>query len=179
MNIFILDDIPRMAAKYHCDIHVNKMILETTQMLSTCLRLNGADDEWMIERGITTKAGTPYKKTHQHHPAVKWASETRDNFDWLSDLGYWLLIEYHFRYDKTHGCEKPLMNIIRLDINQSHLIKEGEMTDFAQCMPDEYKVKGDAVAAYRDFYINDKAGFAKWKHSTPQPDWWPHEEVVA
>ena len=26
-----------------------------------------------------------------------------------------------------------------------------------QCMPDEYKVSGDSVAAYRNYYINEKA----------------------
>jgi len=26
-----------------------------------------------------------------------------------------------------------------------------------QCMPDEYKVENDSVAAYRNYYINEKA----------------------
>ena len=35
MNIFILDKNPKIAAEYHCDKHVVKMILESAQMLST------------------------------------------------------------------------------------------------------------------------------------------------
>ena len=35
MNIFILDQIPKKAAEYHCDKHVVKMILESAQMKST------------------------------------------------------------------------------------------------------------------------------------------------
>ena len=33
MNIFILDKNPKKAAEYHCDKHVIKMILETSQLL--------------------------------------------------------------------------------------------------------------------------------------------------
>ena len=35
MNIFVLDKTPEMSAKYHCDKHVVKMILESGQMLCT------------------------------------------------------------------------------------------------------------------------------------------------
>ena len=48
----------------------------------------------------------------------------------------------------------------------------GEPTwvDPPQCMPDEYK--GDcAVKAYRDYYVGEKARFAKWKVSGA-PWWW-------
>ena len=33
MNIFLLDKDPKIAAQYHCDKHVVKMILESAQML--------------------------------------------------------------------------------------------------------------------------------------------------
>jgi gamma-glutamyltranspeptidase len=43
-----------------------------------------------------------------------------------------------------------------------------DMVDPPQCMPDQYKVPDDAVKAYRDYYIGEKAGFAKWAYcSTP------------
>ena len=32
------------------------------------------------------------------------------------------------------------------------------MTEFAQAMPDKYKVPGDAVKAYRNFYLGEKWG---------------------
>jgi hypothetical protein len=35
MNIFYLDKDPKIAAQFHCDKHVVKMIIETAQMLST------------------------------------------------------------------------------------------------------------------------------------------------
>ena len=45
MNIFYLDSDPRIAAKYHCDKHVVKMILESGQMLSTAHRVVDKSDD--------------------------------------------------------------------------------------------------------------------------------------
>ena len=38
MNIFFLDEDPKMCAQAHCDKHVVKMILEYEQMKSTAHR---------------------------------------------------------------------------------------------------------------------------------------------
>ena len=43
MNIFYLHSHPLVAAHYHCDKHVPKMILESAQMLSIVARSNGFD----------------------------------------------------------------------------------------------------------------------------------------
>jgi len=37
-------------------------------------------------------------------------------------------------------------------------------------MPEQYKVPGDSVAAYRAYYIGDKARFSKWTKRNP-PEW--------
>lgn len=39
MDIFRLDNDPTVCAKYHCDKHVVKMILEYAQILSTAHRV--------------------------------------------------------------------------------------------------------------------------------------------
>lgn len=49
-------------------------------------------------------------------------------------------------------------------------IEDRGLTPFAQAMPEEYRVPGDAVAAYRAFYIGAKSHFAAWK-KRPAPDW--------
>ena len=47
------------------------------------------------------------------------------------------------------------------------LIKSKGLQEHPQCMPDQYKVQGNAVEAYRNYYIGEKA-FAKWtKRGTP------------
>ena len=53
MNIFILDRDVTMCARYHCDQHVVKMILESVQLLCTALNKKGFD--------------TPYRSTHIRH----------------------------------------------------------------------------------------------------------------
>ena len=41
MNIFYLDSSPVLAAQMQCDKHVVKMVLESTQMLTTACGLHG------------------------------------------------------------------------------------------------------------------------------------------
>ena len=48
-------------------------------------------------------------------------------------------------------------------------IPKGELTKFAQAMPEEYKV-GDAVESYRNYYRGAKSGFANWK-MRDIPEW--------
>ena len=51
MNIFYLDKDPVKAAKYSCDKHVVKMILESAQMLCTAHRVQ--DGEMVIGKSAT------------------------------------------------------------------------------------------------------------------------------
>jgi hypothetical protein len=46
-----------------------------------------------------------------------------------------------------------------------------DITPFAQAMPDKYKVTGDAVRAYRAYYVGEKSKFAKWS-CNPCPFWY-------
>jgi hypothetical protein len=68
MNIFVLDIDPAIAASYHCDQHLHRMILESAQMLST----------WAYK--YFPKAHPYiYKPTHTNHPCTKWIDEATDN----------------------------------------------------------------------------------------------------
>ena len=146
MNIFVLDESPRVAAMAHCDKHVIKMVLESAQMLSTVL-------------------GGPYKPTHKNHPCTKWVAESRQNAAWLGQLMYWLNEEYKWRFDKEddhlayYKCGYLINTLDQLpDIGQ---------TPFAQAMPDECK-HNDAVQAYRTYYRTKH--FAEWRKGAPT--WW-------
>ena len=156
MNIFILDTDIETCAQYHCDQHVVKMILESVQMLCTALN----------KQGFTT----PYKSTHIKHPCVLWVEESFGNFLWLKDLALALNTEYRFRYerDTDHKSISVLNEITNC------IYEDRGLTEFAQAMPDKYKVPGDAVKAYRQFYLGEKMQFAKWtKRSVPN---WVHQE---
>lgn len=151
MNIFILDQDINQCAQYHCDQHVVKMILESVQMLCTALNKKGFS--------------TPYRSTHIHHPCVLWVEQSFDNFIWLQDLAIALNREYRFRFAKE-GDHQSIR--VLADIADYAYSKQG-VTEFAQAMPGKYKVTGDAVKAYRQFYIGEKLAFAKWtKRSAPE-----------
>jgi len=153
MNIFVLDHDITSCARYHCDRHVGKMILESVQML--CTALNG--------KGFST----PYRSTHARHPCVLWVGESYDNFLWLSDLARALNEEYRFRYRKNRDhASIAVLN----DISGCRFQSAG-LTEFAQAMPDCYKVPGDPVTAYRAFYRGEKSAFAQWT-GRPAPPWW-------
>ncbi|HMA62533.1 MAG TPA: pyrimidine dimer DNA glycosylase/endonuclease V [bacterium] len=152
MNIFVLDNDIKKCAQYHCDQHVVKMILESTQIMCTALNLKGFK--------------TPYRSTHTKHPCVKWVGESYSNFEWLGNLTKALNDEYKFRYEKQkdHKSISVVMEI------QKYNYQDKGLTEFAQAMPDEYKVPGDPVQAYRNFYNYDKSRFATWK-KRGKPPW--------
>jgi hypothetical protein len=152
MNIFVLDLNPELAAKYHCDRHVIKMILETAQLLSTA--------HWK------TGGTAPYKATHASHPCAKWARESIENYSWLCVLGLELCKEYTKRYGKVHKTQSVLE---WLSTNVPNLPKK-PLTPFAIAMTPDYVVEGDVVASYRNYYKGAKTSFATWK--TQSPPWW-------
>jgi len=154
MNIFVLDENPRVAAQYHCDKHVVKMVLETAQILCTVLHKNGLE--------------VPYKATHLNHPCTLWAGESQDNFLWTKQLGVELGKEYTRRYNKVH---KSALVIDSLEIPVT--MPNIGLTKFAQAMPEEY-YNNDTVAAYREYYKKDKVSIAKWKDGLV-PFWWKNE----
>ena len=145
MNIIILDEDIETCARYHCDRQVGKMILESTQILCTALNKKGFE--------------TPYRSTHINHPCVLWAEESADIFRWLVQPAYALNDEFCYRYDRSR--DHASINVLR-EIEYMKLPGRG-LTPFAQAMPEQYRVPGDPVSAYRAFYLGDKAEFATWK----------------
>lgn len=142
MNIFFLHWNPRIAAQYHCDKHVVKMIIETAQMLYSA--------HWVLSP--TKLQENAYKLAHKNHPCSVWVRESLTNYLWLCSLGWWLCKEYTFRYGKTHKTEQHILWLFQ---NPPEEIPYLVMTQPAQAMPLEYK-ENDPIEAYRKFYIESK-----------------------
>ena len=149
MNIFVLDSNPVTAAIQQLDKHVVKMPLESAQMLCSALIAHGVED-------------TPYKKAHPKHPCTLWAAQTRTNFLWLVKHGISLSEEYTRRYGKRHKSQ----DVIEWCVTQADAIPAGELTTFAQAMPEQYR-NPDAVTAYRQYYMGEKRDIATWKQNRP------------
>lgn len=167
MNIFMLFAKPKKCAQMHCDKHVVKMILEYAQILCTTHR---------IIDNIDDTNTTYYKKAHINHPSVKWARQTKGNYIWLYYLFKHLCKEYTYRYEKIHMCDMKLRIILKTP--PKHINNSMKITELPQCMPDECKKTGNPIVAYRNYYVKEKAYFAKWK-KRDIPDWFIYPEKLA
>lgn len=158
MNIFVVDEDPDMAARDLCDRHNVKMITESAQMLCSAFR-----NKQVFEG--------QYRSSHFNHPCTIWARTTPGNYTWLVEHGLALGREYTRRYHREHKS----VSVIQQAFKHMHLIEFARntscLTDFAQAMPDECKVVGDAVSAYRNYYLAYKRDIATWWYSD-QPAWW-------
>lgn len=145
MNIFFTDKSPIKSAKYLDTKRVNKMILESCQMLSTAVIQNGGN-------GI-------YKSTHKNHPSTLWASKSLDNWMWLWNHMIALSLEYKKRRGKIH---KSFLSFIKSDIKQQAMLnipKKG-LTKKPNCAANQsfnvdYKHIADVYTAYK-LYLNDR-----------------------
>lgn len=160
MNIFYLAEGPWECARYHCDKHVLKMILEYAQLMSTAHRILDAD---RLSPGFDEVL---YKTTHKNHPSAVWVRQSKENYLWLHELWVALCQEYGWRYGKVHATYTRLKDHIgSVPLN----IPAGEFTPPPQAMPDEYK-RDDTVEAYRAYYRGGKTALLVYKNSNT-PGW--------
>jgi hypothetical protein len=157
MNIFYLDKDPVIAAQMMCDKHVVKMILESAQLLSTAHRVLDGD--------VYADSVGLYKTAHKNHPSTIWTRASVHNYMWLYNHMISLMQEYTCRYGKHHASERLVAPLRKTPTT----IPVVDFSDPPQCMPDYCKTE-DTVSAYRYYYINEKASFAKWKNAKI-PEW--------
>jgi len=143
MNIFVLSKSRKKCAKYHCNAHVVKMILEYAQILCSAIWSTGIE--------------APYKKTHMNHPCSIWTRQSKKNWKWLHGLAILLCEEYTYRYEKIHKTESIIRSLTCPEI------ENGPFTNPPQAMPDYCKVENDPVQAYRNYYNKEKTHILKWK----------------
>lgn len=185
MNIFVLDENPRVAAKYMCDKHVVKMVTESAQMLSTVHRILDGSAELRPSKSGKKKLmywklpdereNVLYRVAHQNHPCTIWAAGGIENYQWLVNHYQALAEEYTKRYGKMHKAFWK--NNIGLHLSQPPFnIQNVYRTPFAIAMKKfpQCIVHGDAVKSYRNYYIMEKSRFAKWKIGGP-PEWFTHK----
>lgn len=161
MNIFYLDQDIGACARAHMDDHVVKMTLETAQVLCTALHLNDEGN---------TLDDIPYRPTHCSHPCVTWAAESRSNVDWLLDFGLALCEEYTYRYDKTHACERKVIDWM-IETSPQRIVPDRGMTERPLATDERYKIHDDPVTCYRHYYVHEKRNLASWT-GREVPTWW-------
>lgn len=178
MNIFALDEDPYVAAKWHCDKHVPKMIVESAQMLSTAHRmLDGVSETRLSKSGkrVVKYWNHPldnvlYKAVHMNHPCTIWTRETSANYEWHFQLFVALCREFRKRYGKMHLTQQKLMDVLS---HRPHTIKHAPRTPFPLAMKSEPQCinENDRIQSYRDFYQTKQHRFTmKWTNRK-KPEW--------
>ena len=176
MNIFYLHSNPKIAAEYHVDKHCVKMILETCQLLSTAHRvLDGVETIGVSPSGRKQKRWVLpdsrdqvlYSATHINHPSAVWVRQSARNYLWLFDLYVNLMDEYTYRYGKVHKCAALLRS---LAVSPNNISYTKEFTEPTPAMPDKYKVPGNSVQSYHNYYNGEKQRMFSWK-KRDIPDW--------
>lgn len=184
MNIFPVQKTPKGSAIEHVDKHVVKMNVEYPQLLSTAHRvIDGTEYIDKGSRGQRVKRWRLegddehiiYKACHVNHPSAIWCRENIEQYMWLYDLWVALGEEYTYRYGKVHTCHQKLNERLA---TPPRGLKSGTfkmpypaMKQFPHCIVNGDDGEVDVVESYRNFYKEDKAGFAVWS-KRPTPEWW-------
>jgi hypothetical protein len=196
VNLFILHTDPVIAAKYYCDLHVPKLVVECYQMLGSAVRKHGATDEQMP----LTQKGTPLVGGYPNHPVTIWVSKSRDNYRWTITHALALCSEFQKRFGKEHYCANgiEILNGLEHLIPEKYMadasggvyqgtglpIEKTGMTPFALAMPDESSnltqqvmrpFKHTAATIIPKHSLNGIRGVLCLIGLTRNNRWWPHE----
>jgi hypothetical protein len=188
MNIFYLDNNPKVCAEMHNDKHCIKMILEYAQLLSTAHRvLDGVQSNGFGKTGrkqiryvlSDSRESILYTATHINHPSAIWVRQSRDNYAWLWNLLKALCKEYTYRYGKVHKVEREGL-LWELWYIPAKIAEHPTFTEPTPAMPDEVKVAGNSMASYRNYYLQRKNHLANWSgkiNSRNVPEWFINENI--
>ena len=181
LNVFFLHKKPRKCAKYHGDKHLNKMITEYTQIVSSVwhilwfVTVIGNCDFDNVKRTI-------YKKSHEKHPMVLWASRSLAHYNYVCDVGLALQEEKKTRIENMQNLPAkdrkkwkpdhksiPVLQFCKDNPPPLNLFVENDTwSDPPKCMPeylhnDEHGEPFSVIESYRIFYSGNKVAIAKLK----------------
>lgn len=146
MNIFATSADPAACAEALDDRRINKMIVESCQILSTVLYASGRSDPQL------------YKPAYVHHPVVIWTASDPRNYAWLFRHLVSLFEERVFRTGKFEHRSRRLLPAL-----ERHVETDAMPRAFENCTP--YKALSDTHLAYRLTLAQ------KWHHDIHPPTW--------
>jgi hypothetical protein len=151
MNIFILSWNTEECARLHCDKHVRKMILESTQLLCSAMHSCGMQ-------------GVPYKPTHMNHPMAVWVRMNTAHWVYLRRLALALCAEYTYRWNKEHACEAVIRSLEVPPLERRRAFCKPPLL-----VPDDCK-RYSVPKSYRLYYLNYKQHLLQWT-KRERPTW--------
>ncbi len=161
VNFFYLDKNPKKCAKFYCNKHVNKIMIEILQILSYIFH-----DEGII--------APPYKKTkviNKNLAPYIWAKTSISNYKYCVELADELCKEYKFRYEKsTHACECAI-NWFKNNIPKNIKKKGRTKFLFTENVKSYGKYLKDPIEASKYIYVDYKCKNDNWG-KRGKPVWW-------
>lgn len=174
MNIFVTDKDPVVAAQNLCDKHINKMIVESAQMLANTFSL-----ERLAESDCPrSQKGSPRSHGYSKHPCTLWTCKSKANIQWLIEHALEMNNERKYRWeDKPDHFSIEFIKWCKENLDDSE-VEETKLTEFAIAISDNMHCRQavndfdslSAVDKYRLYYKHDKP-FAKWTKRL-NPSWY-------
>jgi hypothetical protein len=175
MNIFMTSDCPWHSASKLDDARVNKMLLESTQMMAIAANVHHAPDNELP----INKAGLPYRTGgHRQHPCSVWVRENKSNYLWLLEHTIALWTERASR-SSTKNLQS-FANITRC-INLAKYIPDGARTVLPNCTTHHKHISNvymayqlEMIYKWNNPKLNRKTKkymFPKWNKSPAFPGW--------
>lgn len=159
MNVFYTSTDPYECALALDDRRVNKMIIETAQLLCTVLRRTYVVDDPVL-----------YRVSHVNHPDEIWARQPA-NFMWLLEHGLSLFL---VRQLAGYGDHKSFNVLLHIESHHSFEVTRNDVTPCPNCTT--FKGNPNTIEAYRD-YLNMKwnrelaGGYTPTWHNRQPPMW--------
>jgi hypothetical protein len=146
VNVFVTSPDPRACALALDDLRLNKMIVETCQILCTVLHLSGR--------------GSPelYKPAYIRHPVVLWTARDARHYAWLVHHLEALFDERAFRFGSSEHRSLRLLPFLTIHVEN---LMAPEV--FVNCTP--YKDAPSVPLAYQ-MTLRDK-----WRQDRRSPTW--------
>mmetsp|Transcript_85650 Transcript_85650/g.239272 ORF Transcript_85650/g.239272 Transcript_85650/m.239272 type:complete len:258 (+) Transcript_85650:142-915(+) len=179
MNIFFLSMSPKQAARWHANIHIVKMIVETAQLLCN-VHHRAREKASFCLAPFMPRARIPYRESasgHRKLGSMIWVAESLGNYRWAVQLGLELCNEYNRGRGRAagktskHKTEKVLewlrdhepnfTRVRRRPVEKRHL-----------AMPDKFKKATTSVEAYRDYYYSKRRTMPMEWPEGRVPEWW-------
>lgn len=158
MNIFYVSINAVEAARMLGDKHVIKMRLETAQLMTSCHIKHGSDAPYPSMVGLPASA--------MNHPCARWAQASQSHYLWLYEHFLALCKEKDYRWP---GGANTIYSYRHLYVIHPEM-PSASFIPPPQVMPDDCKIEGDSVNAYRKYYRTHKMRLCQYTQREP-PTW--------
>jgi len=180
MNIFFLSMCPKEAAKWHANIHVVKMIVETAQLLCN---VHHRQREHCLPP--YQSLDVPYRESaagHRKLGSMVWVTESLGNYRWAVQLGLALCDEYNSGRGRAAGKTSAhktqrVLEWLRDNEPRFECSRLTPVTAAHLAMPDQFKSAPTSVEAYHEYYYSKRLTMPMCWPPGRTPPWWRALEI--